>query len=121
MKRHADNIFQRYKGDKMFIASSKYIAKQVDGTTLTFNINIGPPELDPLSTYRDYRCKVEIPALSFAEYSHGIDAVQSLCLVGQCLKYVIEPLTLAGWTFYLPQDLEHELDILSILGPMQAR
>jgi hypothetical protein len=101
----------------MLIATTDYIAKRVDGTTLTLNINIGAPELDPMSKHGDYRCKVEIPALSFFEYSYGIDAVQSLCLVVQCLKYALKPLMVEGCTFYLPEDLTHELDILSILSP----
>lgn len=102
---------------RMFIASSEYIAKKVDSTVLAIKINIGTPEPDPVSNGADYRCKIEISELSFCEYSYGVDAVQSLCLAVQCLRCVIEPLTLEGWKFYFPQDLEHELDLMSILFP----
>ncbi len=101
----------------MFIASSEYLAKQVDGTIVVLKINIGTPEPDPLSNGGDYRCKVEILGLSFSEYSYGVDAIQSLCLVVQCLKSVLDPLALKGWKFYFPQDLNHELDLMSVLSP----
>ncbi len=105
----------------MFIASSEYIAKQSDGTLITIKFDIGLPEPDPLSNNEDYRCKVEVPALAFSEYSYGIDAIQSLCLVVQCLHYVLKPLINAGWCFYLPQDLTHELDIMAVLFPSQTQ
>jgi hypothetical protein len=111
---------QHQENKPMFTASSEYIAKQVDGTLLTIQINVGLPELDPLSSNGDYRCKVEIQALSFSEYSYGVDAVQSLCLVVQCLNYVLKPLISAGWSFYLPQDLQNELDIMAALFPPQT-
>lgn len=104
----------------MFIATSKYIAKQADGTLINLEINIGQPELDPLSSTKDYRCRIEIPALSFSEYAYGVDAIQSLCLVNQCLSYALKPLITAGCSFYLPQDLQHELDIMMILMPPQS-
>jgi hypothetical protein len=104
----------------MTIASSEYIAKKVDGSLVSLNIRIGFPELDPASNGADYRCKVEIPSLSFCEYSHGVDAVQSLCLVVQCLKYALEPLISEGYKFYFPQDLERELDLLSALLPTNS-
>ncbi|MEH6445732.1 MAG: hypothetical protein V7784_17700 [Oceanospirillaceae bacterium] len=81
-------------------------------------LNIGVPEPDPVSNGADYRCKVEIPELSICEYSYGVDAVQSLCLVVQCLKYILDPLKLEGWKFYFSEDLERELDLLSALFPM---
>ncbi|AZQ84611.1 hypothetical protein EKO29_11650 [Colwellia sp. Arc7-635] len=101
----------------MFIASSEYIAKQVDGTLTALTINIGAPELEPIPNGVDYRCKIEISELSICEYAYGVDAVQSLCLVVQCLRTILEPLKLAGWKFYFTQDLEHELDLLSALFP----
>lgn len=104
----------------MFIASSEYIAKQADGTLIKLEINIAQPELDPLSSTEDYRCKVEIPALSFNKYAYGVDAIQSLCLVSQCISYALKPLIIAGCSFYLPQDLQHELDIMMILMPPQS-
>ncbi len=101
----------------MPIVSSKYVAKKSDGILVMLNITIGSPEPDPESNGADFRCKVEIPELSFNEYSYGIDAVQSLCLVVQCLNSVLGPLVVAGWKFYSPHDLEHELDLLSALFP----
>lgn len=101
----------------MFIASSEYVAKNTDGTVVNLTINIGIPEPDPVSNGDDYRCKVEIIGFSISEYSYGIDAIQSLCLVVQCLKYVLEPLTQEGWKFYSPLDLEHEIDLISIFLP----
>jgi hypothetical protein len=101
----------------MFITTSEYVAKKADGTIVILKINIGTPEPDPLSNEADYRCKVEIPVLSFSEYAYGIDAVQSLCLGVQCLRYVLEPLTLEGWKFYCPKDVEHELDLIAVLFP----
>ena len=103
----------------MLIATSKYIAKQTDGTLIKVESNVGLPELDPLSSNGDYRCKVDIPALSFNQYCYGVDAIQSLCLVAQCLSYALKPLIIAGWSFYLPQDLQHELDIMTLLMPRQ--
>lgn len=102
----------------MFAASSEYIAKKIDGTTMILTIDIENPELDPLSNYGDYRCKIEILALSFYEYSYGVDAVQSLCLAIEYLKYTLAPLTLASWQLYLPNDLEHEVDMMSVLFPV---
>jgi len=98
------------------LITSEYVAKKPDDTLLTLKVCIGTPEPDGA----DYRCKVEITALSFCEYVYGIDALQSFCLVVQCLKYVFEPLVRKGWTFYLPQDLEYELDILSVYFPTQS-
>ncbi|WP_083543991.1 hypothetical protein [Moritella sp. JT01] len=95
--------------------TSEYAVKQPDGSSLTLKVYVGTPEPDGT----DYRCKLEIPELSFCEYAYGVDALQSLCMVVQCLKYVFEPLVLKGWKFYYPQDLERELDILSAYFPPQ--
>lgn len=101
----------------MFIASSEYIAKKADGALVELTVNIGVPEPDPVSNGVDYRCKVEVIGISFSEYSYGVDAIQSLCLVVQCIKYVFEPLKLKGWKFYFPHDLDHEIDLISAILP----
>ena len=95
------------------MVNSPYTAKKPDGNLITLCISIGKPELDTESKNGDYRCKVEVSELEFCTYSCGIDALQSFCMVIHCLKNFFEPLLSEGWKFYLPQDLEHDIDILS--------
>ncbi|CAI3800309.1 DUF6968 family protein [Rheinheimera sp. MM224] len=101
----------------MHLATSEYIAKNPVGQSVPVVFNLYAPELDPLSEQGDYRCKIEIPAISFEKYAYGVDSLQALCLAVETLRLTMSSLQSDGWRFYFPQHQDHHFDLLSAYFP----
>ncbi|GGI70135.1 hypothetical protein GCM10007978_05080 [Shewanella hanedai] len=95
--------------------STEYVAIKPDEKELLLTIELGIPELDPISGMSDYRCKFSAPALGIDEYIYGVDAIQSHCMTLKRLRLLFDDLISKGWKFYFPGHLDMEVDIMSIL------
>lgn len=102
------------------VATSRFIAIR-DEDRWTVTVSVFPPEPDPESEHRDYRCRIEMTGLPAPVYSHGIDSLQALSLSFSFLYRELRRLERSGWKLTLDGETEMTPSLLSsYLGAGQA-
>ncbi len=87
----------------MVIAEAEFMARRktvagYDEKLITVTLEL--PELDPLSSNGDHRCRILINGFFEPAYSHGMDSLQAIGQGYVYLRMKMKELKEAGWLMY---------------------